>query len=147
MIFQTDTATISYDILHDGYLGIKTPLVFLHSALGTRHEFDKLVSYYGDRTLILPDFPSHGESTTTLQKLTMRDLANYIRDLLIHLQISNVDFIGYSMGGYAAIELALHSPELVRNIVSHAMKFYWTEEAITEALVELDANTINARSE
>ncbi|HYM19772.1 MAG TPA: alpha/beta hydrolase [Candidatus Kapabacteria bacterium] len=147
MIFQNDTTTICFDVLHDEYLGIKTPLLFLHSALGTRHEFDKLKEYYSDRTLILPDFPSHGESTTTLAKLTMRDLANYVRDLLIYLEISSVDIIGYSMGGYAAIELALQSRSLVRSITSHAMKFYWTEEAIADALSVLDPAQIWSRSE
>src|SRR5262249_35037731 len=64
-----------------------------------------------------------------------------------HLKIFHVDIIGYSMGGYVAIELALMTPSLVRSIVSHAMKFYWTEDAIVESLAGLDVEKIKARSE
>lgn len=148
MIFTTDSAHICYEIIRDDMRHDRTPLLFLHSALGTRREFDQLREYYPDRTLILLDFPSHGESTTSLTSVAMRDLAMWIRSLLVeHLQIPTVDIIGYSMGGYAAIELALQEPRLVRSIVSHAMKFYWTEEAISEALTGLDTKTIKARSQ
>jgi pimeloyl-ACP methyl ester carboxylesterase len=148
MIFSTDTATISYDIIRGEMRDDRTPLLFLHSALGTRREFDRLQEYYPDRTLILPDFPSHGESTTSLNSITIRDFAMWIRVLLSEgLKIPVVDIIGYSMGGYVAIEMALAEPRLVRSVVSHAMKFYWTDAAVSEAIVGLTPSTIKARSE
>ncbi|MBS1903913.1 MAG: alpha/beta fold hydrolase [Bacteroidetes bacterium] len=148
MTYTTDTATISYELVHEEKRGDHIPLLFLHSALGTRREFDRLKEYYPDRMLILPDLPSHGESTTTLHAITMHDLAMWMRRLVIeHLKIPTVDIIGYSMGGYVAITLALQEPRLVRSIVSHAMKFYWTQTAISEALAGLDADAIKARSE
>ena len=51
------------------------------------------------------------------------------------------------MGGYAAIELALQEPRLVKSIVSHAMKFYWTPQAIADALDGLNLLALKARSE
>ncbi len=63
------------------------------------------------------------------------------------LEIYSVDVIGYSMGGYVALELAHIAPSMVHSVVSHAMKFYWTEETINEALEGLDAERIKARSQ
>src|ERR1043165_5075761 len=133
MIYNTDTASLSFELIREELSPVHTPLLFLHSALGTSREFDKLKLLYEDRPLILLDLPSHGQSTTTRNSLTIRDLAQYVHTLLIdHLHIPTVDIIGYSMGGYAAIELALMAPSVVRSIVSHAMKFYWTAQAISE---------------
>lgn len=51
------------------------------------------------------------------------------------------------MGGYVGIELALVAPSMVKSIVSHAMKFYWTENAIAEATLGLDVERIKTRSQ
>ena len=148
MTYTTDTFSLSYELVRDELRHQHVPLLFLHSALGTRKEFDALQTYYPDRTLILLDLPSHGESTTTLSSLRIRDLSNAVHSLLIdHLHIPVVDIIGYSMGGYTAIDLAIQAPAVVRSIVSHAMKFYWTEQAISDAMKGLDPAAIKARSE
>lgn len=148
MIYQTDTASISFELFREELTSSHTPLVLLHSALGSSREFDKLRLLYEDRPLIVIDLPSHGQSTTTKNSLTINDLADYVHSLLIdHLHIPVVDIIGYSMGGYVAIELALMAPNVVRSIVSHAMKFYWTEQAISEALAGLDPESIKQRSQ
>ena len=52
--------------------------------------------------------------------------------------IHTVDIIGYSLGGYVALEMALLSHTRVRSIISHAMKFYWTKQAISDALRALN---------
>ncbi len=148
MTYTTDTFSISYELVRDELLHRQTPFLFLHSALGTRREFDALRTHYEDRPLILLDLPSHGESTTTLSEMTIRDLSNAVHSLLIdHLHIPTVDCIGYSMGGYIAIDLAIIAPAVVRSIVSHAMKFYWTDGAISDALAGLDPSAIKGRSE
>jgi esterase/lipase len=74
-------------------------------------------------------------------------LAESVRDLLMELDIYSVDIIGYSMGGYVALELARIAPSMVHSIVSHAMKFYWTEAAIAEAVEGLDIEKIKVRSQ
>ena len=148
MTYETSTASISYELVREELLGRHIPLLLLHSALGTNHEFDKLKLYYEDRPIILLDFPSHGESTTSLNRLTIRDLSQYVHSLLIdRLHVPIVDIIGYSMGGYVAIDLALQAPNVVRSIMSHAMKFFWTDKAIREALHGLDPKAIMLRSQ
>lgn len=147
MIYSSDIFSISYEIHNEQWLATRTPLVMLHSTLGSRKEFAKLIPFYEDRAIILLDFPSHGESTTTLQQLSITELAKMTLALLDHLTIFSCDIIGYSMGGYVALELALSRPTLARSIISHAMKFYWGEDAIVSALSALDVEKILSRSE
>ncbi len=147
MTFHLDSLDISYDLRNWESPSHERPILFLHSALSTHKEFEKLSSFYENRKQILLDFPSHGESTTTYSKLTTRMLAESVRSLLEELKIYSVDIIGYSLGGYVALELALIAPSMAHSILSHAMKFYWTDEAIAESLAQLDTQKIKARSQ
>jgi pimeloyl-ACP methyl ester carboxylesterase len=144
---QLQDATITYELRNCDIVTDAPPLLFLHSALSTRREFDPLSQYFENHRQILFDFPSHGESTTTISSLTASELARYTRSLLEHLEVYSVDIIGYSMGGYVGIELALVAPSMVKSIVSHAMKFYWSESAIAEASIGLDVEKIKSRSQ
>lgn len=146
MKLELSEVTVSYNLRNWDTALIDRPLLFLHNALSTHNEFDKLSSFYENRKQILLDFPSHGESTTIHGSLTTRMLAESIRDLLLELEIYSVDIIGYSMGGYVALELARIAPSMVHSIVSHAMKFYWSEDAIAETLAGLDVEKIKAHS-
>jgi pimeloyl-ACP methyl ester carboxylesterase len=147
MEFTTARSTIFYTLRNWDTSLIERPILFLHSALSTHKEFDKLSSFYENRKQILLDFPSHGQSTSTPARITTKFLAESVRDLLDELRIYHADIIGYSMGGYVALELARMSPTMVNSIVSHGMKFYWTEEAVAEALVGLNVEKIKARSQ
>jgi pimeloyl-ACP methyl ester carboxylesterase len=141
------SAKLKYSYSNKDYPSHEPVLLFLHSALSTQNEFNTLSSFYQNRKQILLDFPSHGESTSLNSSLTIRMLAESVRDLLDELKIYHADIIGYSMGGYVALELARIAPTMVRSIVSHAMKFYWTDEAIKDSLEQLSIDKIKARSQ
>lgn len=147
MKLELQDATISYELRNWNIFSDAPPLLFLHSALSTRKEFDTLSLYFENRKQILFDFPSHAESTTSRTSLTASELARYTQSLLEHLEVYSVDIIGYSMGGYVGIELALVAPSMVNSIVSHGMKFYWTKSAISEATTGLDVEKIKTRSQ
>jgi len=147
MQLSLSEVNISYNLHNWETASADRPILFLHSALSTHKEFDKLSSFYENCRHILPDLPSHGESIATNNSLTARMLAESVRSLLEKLNIYSVDIIGYSLGGYVALELACIAPSMVHSIVSHAMKFYWTEEAITESLAQLDSEKIRTRSQ
>lgn len=147
MTLELQDATITYELRNWDIVTDAPPLLFLHSALSTRKEFDSLSEYFENRRQILFDFPSHGESKMSQTSLTALELARYTRSLLEYLEVYSVDIIGYSMGGYVAIELALMAPSMVGSIVSHAMKFYWTDTAMSEATTGLDIEKIRTRSQ
>jgi pimeloyl-ACP methyl ester carboxylesterase len=135
MLFQTTTCEIFYECS-----GSETgePLLFLHGAMGSSKELEHLRAQYRDRRCLSIDFPSHGQSPAAGSSLDTEALARIVLDLLHHLGIVEIDIVGYSLGGYVAIEMALIKPSAARSIVSHAMKFFWTEEAIAEAARGLD---------
>jgi len=147
MIFLKAENIISYSLRNGDFAAFQSrPILFLHSALSDYHEFDTLSSFYPDRLHVLLDFPAHGKSTTESTELTIGIIAEVVRDLLIELKIFSIDIIGYSMGGYVALELALIAPSLVNSIVAHAMKFYWTEKAIDDSINQLTSEAIKSRS-
>jgi pimeloyl-ACP methyl ester carboxylesterase len=147
MNFSSGDSSIFSELRNTEFTQSGRPILFLHSALGTHDEFDKFSAFYENRMQILLDFPSHGASTMGQTPMTIRFLAESVRSLLEEFKIYSVDIIGYSMGGYVALELVRIAPSMVHSIVSHAMKFYWTEEAIMEALDGLDIEKIKARSQ
>jgi len=121
------------------------PLLLLHGALGSMREWDLIRPLFADRRTIALDFPAHGGSqeTDAQNALTTKDLARIVITELDSAGVIEVDILGYSLGGYVAIEIALIRPQLVRSIVSHAMKFYWSDEAIESALAGLDWATLS----
>ena len=147
MNFSSGGSLVSYELRNTEYDHSERPLLSLHSALSSRKEFDKLSSFYPNRKQILLDFPSQGESNAGNTKLTTLILAETVHSLLEELKIYSVDIIGYSLGGYIALEMARITPSTIHSIVSHGMKFYWTEAAISESLVSLDIEKIKMRSQ
>ena len=122
--------------------GDVAPLLFLHGALGSRQEVRHLLAAFPERECILVDLPGHGLSHAPSEPLTIATTADLLLRLLRSLEIASVDIVGYSLGGYLGIEMALRSPMHVRSIISHAMKFYWSEEMIETALQGLDWDAV-----
>lgn len=68
--------------------------------------------------VIVPDMPGYGRSTKTLdQSDTFGALADAIRGLLDTLGIESAHLIGNSLGGAAALRLALDTPHRVGKLV------------------------------
>jgi pimeloyl-ACP methyl ester carboxylesterase len=118
------------------------PILFLHGALGTYHEFDKLAPTFQERTQLLLDFPTHGASSSDELTITTERLAVQVLELLDTLEIASVDIIGYSLGAYVGLRMAQQARPRVRSIVAHAMKFYWNTDAITLSLAAFSLERI-----
>ena len=131
MILEFDDLSLHDDIRFvDGSI----PVLFLHSALATGEELEGLQARFPERTTITLDLPGHGESTTTRQAIDTAWIGEILSQMLDRLHVPTVDIIGYSLGGYVGLELAVQAPTKVRSVVSHAMKYYWTPEAIEAAV-------------
>ncbi len=59
----------------------------------------------------------------------MQQLAQEVLAFLEEEEIGSAHIFGYSMGGYAALSLALQHPERIRSIHTLATKFAWSPEA------------------
>ena len=146
MKFNTGEALIAHQVIPSKD-GTQIPLLYLHGALGTKEQFTPYLERFTDRTQFLLDFPSHGASTTEQNKIDTKWLAAQTLKILDHWQVHKCDIIGYSLGGYVGLEMAVMEPDRVRSVVSHAMKYYWTHESISASLNDLQPDVLKSRSE
>ena len=68
-------------------------------------------------TLLVPDLLGFGGSHLHSGSHTLDRQVEAIRDLLDHCQLSEVDIVGISYGGFVALRLAEHHPARVRRLV------------------------------
>ena len=69
-----------------------------------------------NRTVIAIDLPGHGSSSKTVGDGSFAFMANTIQQLMKELDVSKADWVGHSMGGAIALQLAQSHPTLVRSL-------------------------------
>lgn len=105
-------------------------LLLLHGALGSAAMLEPLKQALQDSFLVHTlDFSGHGGKPLLQEPFTMQQLAQEVRSFLEEQQIGSTHIFGYSMGGYAALSLALQHPERILSIHTLATKFAWSAEA------------------
>lgn len=102
-----------------------TPLLLLHGGLfNIDLQFGELLpTLAATRQVIAADFQGHGRTDDIDRSLTCADLASDVVGLLHHLDVSQVDLFGFSVGGGVALHLAIRHPELVRKAIVSSVSF------------------------
>ena len=120
-------------------------LLLLHGALGSTAQLAKLATQLSEHhEVLLMNFSGHGTDPAT----TGYSIPAFANDVLKFLAASNIKKIiimGYSMGGYVAMYLAAHHPEIVTSVITLATKYQWTPEIATREIKMLDAGTITTK--
>ena len=125
--------------------GTDVPVLLLHSALASSAEMKPIREIFADRSYIALDLPGHGRTTEDIA-VTTDIAAEAIDALLEKLRVPLVDVVGYSLGGYVGLALARRAPHKVRSVATHAMKFYWTPDAIENAVATFAKAPVEQRS-
>ena len=92
------------------------PLMFLHGADGLTEWpaiLDELATHYD---VIAPDLPGFGLSPCPEFVDDISDVAYFMHDLFDALKLSNVRLVGHSLGGWAALEMAVRSCQNIRSL-------------------------------
>lgn len=101
------------------------PLVLIHgafSAIGS--SFGKMLPELAKtRQVIGVDLQAHGHTADIDRPLTTENFADDIAALLRYLNIERADVLGYSMGGFVALNIAIRYPELVRKLVMMSVSY------------------------
>jgi pimeloyl-ACP methyl ester carboxylesterase len=93
-------------------------LVLVHGITSTSDTWSNVAPYLAERfTVIAPDLLGHGESATPRGDYSLGAYASGIRDLLFALGHERATFVGHSLGGGIAMQLAYQFPEHCERLV------------------------------
>ena len=103
---------------YDGPSSHHAPLVLLHGFLGSGGNWHSLARRLSQhRTVLLPDARNHGRSPHG-DSHAYADMAADVLALLDRERLAQVVLMGHSMGGKAAMHVALAHPERVERLVA-----------------------------
>ena len=93
------------------------PLLLLHGGLGSIDMFGPILPTLAkERQVIGVDLHGHGRTALGDRPIDLVDIGNDLAVVLKQLGYSQVDVLGYSFGGGAALRLAVQHPALVRRL-------------------------------
>jgi pimeloyl-ACP methyl ester carboxylesterase len=115
-------------MLYHESVGSGPPVLLLPGMLGTiESDWKPYMQPIADMgyTAIAVDLPGHGKSEMT-KSLTMRVLVEEIDSFLKNTHADPAVFLGYDLGGYAALSYAIKNRNRVVGLWLHSTKFYWS---------------------
>jgi pimeloyl-ACP methyl ester carboxylesterase len=110
-------------VLHGHRVAYRTtgsgPVVLLvHGITSTSETWEAVAPTLAERfTVIAPDLLGHGRSAKPRGDYSLGAYASGIRDLLIALGHKRATFVGHSLGGGVAMQMAYQFPELCERLV------------------------------
>ena len=100
------------------------PLLLLHGGLGSIDMFGAILPIFTkDRQVIGVDLHGHGRTALGERKISLVDIGDDLQVVLAELGYEQVDVLGYSFGGGAALRLAVQHPQSVRRLVVASAPF------------------------
>jgi esterase len=104
-------------LLYSQSRGQGSPVVLLHGLFGMGDNLGLLArALSGHFQVFSLDLPNHGRSPRT-GSMSLDDMAVNVLEFLESEGISRADFVGHSLGGKLAMQLALNHPARVRRLV------------------------------
>jgi pimeloyl-ACP methyl ester carboxylesterase len=111
------------------------PLVLLHGGLGGMRMMDAILPALArSRRVIVADLQAHGRTADIDRPLRFESMGDDIALLIKGLGFGKADVMGYSLGGGAALRVAIQHPEVVRKLVLVSIPFSqdgWYPEVLT----------------
>src|SRR6266446_4362492 len=96
--------------------GAGHPLLLLHGAGGAGSWLPFMAELAARHDVIVPEHPGFGSSDTPDWLDNIPDLARFYLDVLDQLDLTNVDLVGFSLGGWIAAELAVRNTQRLASL-------------------------------
>lgn len=132
------------------YSEIGDPLIILHGLFGNQSNWAQHARIFANTYAVYGfDHRNHGRSEWA-DEMDYPTMANDVRETMKIHNIENAYFIGHSMGGKTAMQLALTRPQLVKKLVIvdiAPVKYKSHHDAIFEGLEFLNLDMIDHRSD
>ncbi len=100
--------------------GTGPPLVLLHGFTGSSKSWSDFLRPFTQRyQVVLLDLPGHGRTTSPEdpERYTMSDVSQDLIAIFQALHLSDINLLGYSMGGRLALYVAAHYPEFLNSLI------------------------------
>ncbi|MDQ5829537.1 MAG: alpha/beta hydrolase [Actinomycetota bacterium] len=124
--------------------GTGQPLVVLHGAYMTIGTMGEVVQGLAEaRRVIAVELQGHGRTADVDRPLTYEQMADDVAALIGYLGVEQADVFGFSMGGAAALQVAVRHPEVVRKLVV-ASASYRSDGAHPELMEMIPTITLEA---
>ena len=123
----------------------KPNLLLLHGALGTKNQFNSILSSLDrDFNVLSINFEGHGDESSNTD-FTLHGFTDNIITFLNQKNIDKTHILGYSMGGYVALNLAITNPEMVKSIITLGTKFEWDPQISAREIQMLNPQKIQEK--
>lgn len=110
-IFASNSTKMNILLLH-GAIGSKSQMQTLNNLLSANHQ---VFSY---------DFPGHGEHPELKQDFSIEVFENWVSDEIKNMD-GDIAILGYSLGGYVGLRLALQFPDRIKAVMTFGTIFDW----------------------
>ena len=131
---EFDGASIYYEEIKN--VG-KPILLFLHGGFGNIEDFNPILQMFvKDYHIVGIDSRGHGKSTLGTNKLTYERLKLDVEAVVNHLQLKDINIIGFSDGGIIAYWLAIENKISIQKIVTIGATWSLYDAELIEKIIE-----------
>lgn len=111
------------EVYHEVH-GEGDPLVLLHGGVaGIANVAALLPGLSARRQVIAVELQGHGRTSDSDRPFSFEAMAGDVAEVLAEMGIERADWMGYSLGGGAALRAAIHHPDRVRKLVLVSTSF------------------------
>lgn len=141
-LFRADHEAALYYEMH----GQGDALVLIHGLGSSGADWAlQFPAFAGRFRVIVPDLPGSGRSDLPQGELSVATMARSLWRLLEHLQIGQVNLVGFSLGGAVALEMAIERPgavkrlALINSLASYRIDHWrkWFEALVPAVLIRV----------
>jgi esterase len=147
-VLNVDKAMLA-TLHHPAVTAVAPPLVIAHGLYGSGRNWGVIARRLSDRRdVVAVDMRNHGDSPR-MPSQTYPDMASDLAEVIETLD-QPVDLMGHSMGGKAAMQLALTRPDLIRRlVVADIAPVSYTHDQTrhVDAMAAVDLSSVRTRAE